>query len=68
MKSKEIKLMSSQELNEKLEDLRKNLIKLNAQVSTGTTPKSPGEVRQVKRSIAKMLTIKKLKAEVTEKG
>ena len=33
------------------------LIKINAQISTGTTPKSPGQVKQIKKNIAKILTI-----------
>ena len=61
MKLKEIRVMSNKELNDKLADLRKDLIKLNAQVSTGTSPKSPGQIRQLKRTIAKILTINKSK-------
>jgi len=49
--------MNKEDLNAKLEELRKELIKVNAQVSTGTTPKSPGQVKQIKKNIAKILTI-----------
>ena len=58
MKIKEIKAMGNKELDEKLVDLRKELIKLNAQVSTGTAPKSPGQIKKTKKTIAKILTIK----------
>ncbi len=57
MKTKEIRSMNKEDLKAKLEELKKELIKLNAQISTGTTPKSPGQVKQVKKNIAKILTI-----------
>ncbi len=61
MKIKELKSLSKQDRKSKLGDLRKELMKLNAQVSTGTTPKSPGKIREIKRSIAKILTLEKSK-------
>lgn len=57
MKAKEIRAMNKEELEKKLEELRKELIKINAQISTGTIPKSPGHVKQIKKNIAKILTI-----------
>jgi large subunit ribosomal protein L29 len=61
MKIKEIRQMSKEDLLAKMEELRKELVKINGQVSTGTTPKSPGQVRQIKKNIAKILTILKEK-------
>ena len=49
--------MSREDLDSKLIELRKELIKHNAQIATGTTPKSPGQVREIKKTIAKILTI-----------
>lgn len=49
--------MNKEDLEAKLEELKKELIKINAQISTGTTPKSPGRVKQIKKNIAKILTI-----------
>ena len=57
MKAKEIRSMNKEDLRAKLEELKKELIKINAQISTGTTPKSPGQVKQIKKNIAKILTI-----------
>lgn len=57
MKIKEIRSMSKEDLEAKLEELKKELIKVNAQIATGTIPKSPGQVKQVKKSIARILTI-----------
>ncbi len=67
MKTKEIRSMNKEDLNAKLEELRKELIKVNAQVSTGTTPKSPGQVKQIKKNIAKILTILHEKKEEVQK-
>jgi large subunit ribosomal protein L29 len=58
---KEIKSMGNEELKSKLEELRKELIKQNAQVATGTTPKSPGHIKQMKKTIARIMTVMKTK-------
>jgi len=57
MKIKDLRMLSNEDLNSKLIELRKELIKHNAQIATGTTPKSPGQVREIKKTIAKILTI-----------
>ena len=57
MKAKEMRSMGKEELQTKLEELKKELMKANAQISTGTTPKSPGQVKQIKKNIARILTI-----------
>ena len=63
MKTKELRNLSEKDLETKLDDLKKELIKLNAQVATGTVPKSPGQMKQIKKTIAKILTITKEKNE-----
>lgn len=57
MKPKELRSMSEDDLKAKTEELRKELMKVNTQISTGTVPKSPGQVRQIKKNIARILTI-----------
>jgi len=57
MKVKELKVLHNNELQEKLEELRKELMKQRAQIAIGATPKNPGKVRAVKRSIARIITI-----------
>lgn len=54
--------MSNNDLMNKLNELRIELIKENAQIATGTTPKSPGKVRQIKKTIARIKTIMGQKA------
>ena len=67
MKIKELRSISNEELKSKLIELRKELIKSNAQVATGTTPKSPGQIKQTKKLIAKILTLQKEKQETQKK-
>jgi len=57
MKIKDLRSMPKEDLNSKLIELRKELIKHNAQIATGTTPKSPGQIREIKKTIAKIMTI-----------
>lgn len=57
MKYRELKELDASELSEKLSELKKELMKHNAQISTGTTPKSPGQVRQIKKTIAKIFSL-----------
>ena len=69
LKKNELKKMDSKLLKENLRELEKELIKLNTQISTGTMLESPGRVRAVKRTIAKINTfMNKPKGGVTEKA
>jgi ribosomal protein L29 len=56
MKSKELRTLAPLELTQKITELRKELMKHNAQIATGTTPKSPGQIRQSKKTIARIHT------------
>ena len=72
MKAKEIRSMGKEDLKTKIEELKKELMKVNTQIATGTTPKSPGQVKQIKKNIARILTIltekkKEIKPEVVSK-
>lgn len=58
MKAKELRNLSEQEMTAKEAELRKTLMKLYGQVSTGTPPKNPGEIKRSKRTLAKILTIR----------
>jgi len=54
--------MSELELENKLVELRKELMKANSQIAIGTIPKNPGRVKEMKRTIAKILTVRKEKS------
>lgn len=69
IKKNELTQMSTEQLTKKLSEMRKELLKLNAQRAVGTTIESPGKIKLLKRTIAKLLTFKKMKShnEVSEK-
>ena len=62
MKIKELKVMNDQGLDLKVIELKKELMKAGSQIATGTAPKSPGKVKEMRRTIAQILTIKKTNA------
>ncbi len=57
MKIKELRAMPKAELEKKLTELRVELIKENAQIATGATPKNPANAKNIKKTIAKIMTI-----------
>lgn len=57
MKFREIESLDDKSLIAKLAELRMELIKENSQVATGTTPKSPGHLRTIKKTIARIKTL-----------
>ena len=63
MKFKELKSMGKAELKDRMGQLEMDLIKSNAQVATGTTPKSPGQLKQIKKNIARIKSLLAAKAE-----
>ena len=56
IRKKELKQMSKSQINQKLNDLRNELMRINTKKSTGTNIENPGRVKELKRTIAKLLT------------
>lgn len=56
MKKKEINKLSPEDTQKKIEELKIELMTLQGQAATGTPPKNPGRIKQIKRIIAKLLT------------
>ncbi|MBI5391723.1 50S ribosomal protein L29 [Candidatus Woesearchaeota archaeon] len=52
----ELKNLSQIELEKRLGELRKDLMKLQAQVASGTRPENPGKIRALKRGVARIIT------------
>ncbi|MBW2965392.1 50S ribosomal protein L29 [Candidatus Woesearchaeota archaeon] len=48
--------MSKEEIQAKMLELRKELIKLNAQSATGTAPKNPMQIKTTRKNIARLKT------------
>ena len=63
MKIKEIREMDNKDLNKRLSELRLDLIKEVANVKRGRPIKNPGKIRVLKKSIARILTVKKQTSE-----
>jgi ribosomal protein L29 len=58
MKFADMKKLPREELNKKLEELKTEMMRLNAQIAVGTTPKNTKQIRDIKRTIAKAETLK----------
>lgn len=55
--TKEFRGLSGDELRTRLEEFRKELLKMNVQVATGANPENSGKLRQTKKNVARILTI-----------
>lgn len=60
-KLEELRKLNNEDMEKRLEELRKSLMKANTQISTGTPPENPGQVRVIKRNIARIIMFKKMK-------
>ena len=58
MKVKELRQLSELDLEGKTAELKKELMKINSQIAIGTVPKSPGKVKQIKKTIARIMTLR----------
>jgi len=62
VKIKEIRAMKDKDLKIKLRELKLELMKELANVKTGRPVKNPGKIRNLKRNIARILTVLKERA------
>ena len=67
LKKNELKQLDNTKIESKLKELRDRMMKINFQRSTRTTPENPGQVREVRRTIAKLIHLqKRLKSQPKE--
>lgn len=59
IRSKDVRKMNEKEFEEKELELKKELMKLRSQVASGTPPENPGRIKALKRTLARLATIKK---------
>ncbi len=59
LRAKQMREMSDEELDKKLADLRMELMKERAKAKVGGVPDNPGRMREIRLTIARILTIKK---------
>lgn len=57
LKAKEIREFTPDERHEKLEELKRELMHERGVAAMGGSPPSPGKIRQLRTSIARLLTI-----------
>jgi len=55
--TKEFKNLSEDEIRRRINELKKELMKENVQISSGTAPSNPGKIKQTKKNIARLITI-----------
>ncbi|MBI2651647.1 50S ribosomal protein L29 [Candidatus Woesearchaeota archaeon] len=61
MKANEIRGMDVNLINEKISELKKELMKMNAQVALGASIKNPGQLKKIKKTLARIITIQSQK-------
>ena len=59
LRKKDIRKMEGKELDKKLSEMRLELAKEKASVKIGANVTSPGRIREIRKTIARGLTIKK---------
>ena len=57
LKPSEIRKMTPEEMNKKLNELKLELSKNKAQVIVGGSPENPGRIREIRKTIARIKTI-----------
>lgn len=57
LRKKELRSLGNEELNEKLSQLRSELSVEKGSIASGTKPENSGRVKEIKRTIARILTI-----------
>ena len=66
LRMKDIRAMSSKERREKLAELRTELARLKTMVKAGGSIDNPSRVRELRKTIARILTIETLEQRVEE--
>jgi len=61
IKKSEFKQMNEAQLKNKLEELKKEMVKIRAQISMHTALENPGRVKAVRKTIARIHTSLKMK-------
>ena len=68
LRKRELAQMLPEEREKKVSELRAELTTIRTQVKSGGTVDNPARVRELRRTIARLLTMKHLKIEPTEKS
>lgn len=63
LRMREIREMSTEERRRRLEELKAELSRLKAMVRAGGSIENPGRIRELRRTIARILTVMREKGE-----
>lgn len=59
LRSEEIRDMSQEETDDKIFELRSELLRERSKIASGGVADNPGRIKEIRRTIARILTIKK---------
>ena len=59
LKKKQIREMKLEDLNKRLNELRLELMKERGNIKVGRSIKNPGKIKELRKAIARILTIKR---------
>lgn len=68
MKYKDLSTLKEDELAKKEKEAKLELVKLQGQVATGTPPKSPSQIKELKKVIARIETLRTMQNKEAVKG
>jgi large subunit ribosomal protein L29 len=57
----EIKDLSLVEMDEKISELKNELLRERSKIASGGIPENPGRIKEIRRTIARILTLKRQK-------
>ncbi|MBR9678368.1 MAG: 50S ribosomal protein L29 [Nanoarchaeota archaeon] len=60
MKKRDIQKMTIAELDKKQKEIELELLKINTKKSSGAPPENPGQIKQLRKTIARIQTRKRL--------
>jgi len=61
IRAKDAREMRDEEINENLKDLHNRKMRIKADIAAGIASEDIGKIREIKRTIARLITIKKEK-------
>jgi len=67
MRIRDIRAMSSEERRERLDELQTELVRLKTMVKAGGSLDNPSQIRELRKTIARLLTIETEEGRVEEK-
>jgi large subunit ribosomal protein L29 len=59
LRMKDIRKMEAKDMDKNMRDLKLELSKERASINIGASAKSPGRVREIRRTVARILTVKR---------